>query len=78
MSQYPDEIRWARIIRNLKKDGMTLQEISQETGFSVRKLWDMEAESYDTEYLSIIKLLDLHVSRCPEKHLKVGVQPAEI
>jgi lambda repressor-like predicted transcriptional regulator len=75
---YPDEIRWARIIRNLKKSGMTLQEIAQETGFSVRKLWDMEAESYDTEYLSIIKLLDLHVSRCPEKHLKVGVQPAEI
>lgn len=74
---YPDEIRWYKMVKNLKKAGMSLVDIAAETGFSVSDLNAMEQELYEPPYLSIIKLLDLHLSRCPNNHKMIGVLSPE-
>jgi len=74
---YPDEIRWYKMVKNLKKTGMSLVDIAAETGFSVSDLNAMEQELYEPPYLPIIKLLDLHLSRCPNNHKSIGVLSPE-
>lgn len=77
MKDYPEDIHWRMIVSNLKRKGWTYQKIAKETGFSVKNLSEMESETYYPPYLSIIKLLDLHVSECPDRHLRVGVMSPE-
>lgn len=52
---------------------MTYKDIAMETGFAISELREMEMEEYWPPFLSIIKLLDLHVARCPNRHKNIGV-----
>jgi lambda repressor-like predicted transcriptional regulator len=70
---YPEDVHWHLIVRNLRQAGMTYGQIAEETGFMPKALQEMESEVYYPPYLSIIKLLDLHITKCPSKHLKVGI-----
>ena len=75
--EYPEDLNWSFMIKNLQRTGLTLPAIAQETGFTLVELGEMEREEYYPPYLSIIKLLDLHLMRCPGQHMRAGVVYAE-
>lgn len=75
---YPEDINWASMVKNLQRAGMTLPAIAKETGFTLVELGEMEREEYFPPYLSIIKLLDLHLMQCPTEHRRVGITYAEL
>lgn len=77
MDDFPEDLHWRMIVSNLRKKGMSYSHIAQETGFSVADLRQMESETYYPPFISIIKLLDLHLTKCPEQHMKIGVRYPE-
>lgn len=77
MKDLPEDINWRLIISNLRRAGWDHSRIAYETGFTLAEVRQMEAEVYYPPYLSIIKLLDLHVSECPSKHHMIGIMYPE-
>jgi hypothetical protein len=77
MKSYPEDIHWWIIVRNLRMAGLSYQEMANETGFTVHELVQMESEVLYPPYLSIIKLLDLHLLRCPSRHRSIGIMNPE-
>lgn len=70
----PEEIKWHRIVRNLKAAGLTYGEIGLQTGFTSSQLMAMEDESFVPDWISILKLLDLHLELCPNRHPSIVVK----
>ena len=77
MTGLPEDINWRLIVSNLRRAGWDHAGIAYETGFTVAEIRQMESEVYYPPYLSIIKLLDLHVSECPSKHHQIGIMYPE-
>lgn len=78
MDDYPEDLHWSLMVKNLKRAGLTLLDIARETGFTLVELGEMERKEYYPPYLSIIKLLDLHLMKCPTSHKRVGITYAEL
>lgn len=77
MDDFPEDVNWRLIVANLRRKGLSYAEIGLQTGFSTEMVRQMESEVYYPPFLSIIKLLDLHLSVCPEKHMTIGVRYPE-
>jgi len=77
MSDFPEEILWDSIVKNLMDEGLSPKDIAFETGFLEDQVWQMARDEYHPPYLSIIKLLDLHVETCPRKHHQIGIRSPE-
>lgn len=73
----PEEIRWDRMINNLLSAGLSYFEIGQATGFTSTQIKQMKEGSYEPPYLPMIKLLDLHLTACPQRHLSIGIRSPE-
>ena len=72
-----EEIKWQKMISNLRESGLSYIEISMLTGFTSAEIARMHSGDYEPPYLPIIKLLDLHLDACPNKHTKVGIKCPE-
>lgn len=61
-------IDWELTIKNLRKSGLTYKDISMETGFCITDLKDMETGDFVPQWISCLKVLDLHLEHCPARH----------
>ena len=58
----------------LFRSGMTYKDIAMETGFSIKELAEMEGETLYPQYISIMKLIDLHYEKCAKGHDRIKVK----
>lgn len=62
-------ILWDRVLANLRHAGMTQRDIAKAAGVSKRAVesW-VSGVKQPREYRRVLKLLDLHLDRCPQRH----------
>ena len=62
-------IDWPRVILNLRSAGMTGKEIAQAVGYSGESaVYRVLNDGVEPKFMTALRLLDLHLDRCPEQH----------
>ena len=60
INQIPETFDWPTIVSTLTKTGLPLMYIASKTGFSITELRSMQSGTWEPQWISILKLLDLY------------------
>ena len=62
-------INWPRLILNLRAAGMTGKEIARAVGYrGESSVYRVLNDGIEPKFATALRLLDLHLDKCPERH----------